>query len=140
MWCGGDLRPCHGIRTTDSPRTREDHGMVTASDTKRGQRFMRVLGDELRTARKLRGWSRKDLVVRLPCQISLQTLATYELGTRHCSVARFLELVDTLEVSALDLWARALERITDVEHAPGMHVDLVVAARTGRAGAAAPLG
>ena len=64
----------------------------------------RVLGDEIRQARKACGWTRKQLQAYLPTRISVQTLATYELGTRQCSVARLVELCDAMNVFAHDCW------------------------------------
>ena len=54
--------------------------------------YQRILGEELRKLRTERGWTRKELGERLQSGISLQTLATYELGTRQCSVVRLAEL------------------------------------------------
>lgn len=54
--------------------------------------YQRILGEELRKLRTERGWTRKELGEKLQSGISLQTLATYELGTRQCSVVRLAEL------------------------------------------------
>src|SRR3981081_3049844 len=54
--------------------------------------YQRILGDELRKLRRQRGWTRKELNQHLQSEISLQTLATYELGTRQCSVVRLVGL------------------------------------------------
>src|SRR5882672_6371061 len=59
--------------------------------------YQRVLGDEIRRLRKQRSWTRKDLNERLQSEISLQTLATYELGTRQVSVIRFVEICLALD-------------------------------------------
>lgn len=59
--------------------------------------YLRALGAELRLLRERRGWTRRDLKVRLRSDISLQTLATYELGTRQCSVARLVEICLALD-------------------------------------------
>lgn len=83
-----------------------------------------LLGDELRQARRHRHWSRKDLRGRLTHRVSLPALASYELGTRQCSVNRFVELCEALETAAPDLLARALRRLTSATHAGGLHVDL----------------
>lgn len=55
-------------------------------------RYLQALGAELRRLRARRGWTRRDLKDRMQSDISLQTLATYELGTRQCSVVRLVEL------------------------------------------------
>ncbi|OLT43671.1 XRE family transcriptional regulator [Saccharomonospora sp. CUA-673] len=73
--------------------------------------YQRVLGEELRQLRKRRGWTRKELNQRLQSEISLQTLATYELGTRHCSVVRLVELCLALEEAPQDLLARVHHRV-----------------------------
>ena len=73
--------------------------------------YQRVLGDEIRRLRKRRGWTRKDLNERLQSDISLQTLATYELGTRQCSVVRFVEICIALDELPHDLLARVHERV-----------------------------
>lgn len=57
-----------------------------------GTRYLQALGTELRRLRARRGWTRRELRDRLQSDISLQTLATYELGTRQCSVVRLVEL------------------------------------------------
>lgn len=62
-----------------------------------------VFGDELRQARKARGWTRKQLQAHLTSGVSLQTLATYELGTRQCSVARLVELCRALGTGPAEL-------------------------------------
>jgi transcriptional regulator with XRE-family HTH domain len=73
--------------------------------------YQRVLGDEIRRLRKQRGWTRKELNERLQSDISLQTLATYELGTRQCSVIRFVEICVALNELPHELLARVHERV-----------------------------
>lgn len=73
--------------------------------------YQRVLGDELRRLRKQRGWTRRDLNRRLQSDISLQTLATYELGTRQCSVVRLVEICLALEEVPHELMARVHQRV-----------------------------
>ncbi|WP_020666346.1 helix-turn-helix domain-containing protein [Amycolatopsis nigrescens] len=87
---------------------------------------LRVLGDELRRARGQRGWSRRQLQARLTAKVSVQTLATYELGTRHCSVVRLMELCQALDVSAVELLARVQARVADAER---VRVDLTALVR-----------
>jgi transcriptional regulator with XRE-family HTH domain len=77
--------------------------------------YQRVLGDEIRRLRKQRSWTRKDLNERLQSEISLQTLATYELGTRQVSVIRFVEICLALDELPQELLARVHERVfTDI--------------------------
>jgi transcriptional regulator with XRE-family HTH domain len=73
--------------------------------------YWRVLGDELRHARKMHGWTRRELSERLPSGISIQTLATYELGTRQCSVVRFVEICLELDETPHELLARVHQRV-----------------------------
>lgn len=73
--------------------------------------YQRVLGEELRTLRRRRGWTRKELNQHLQSDISLQTLATYELGTRQCSVVRLVELCLAMDEMPSDLLARVHRRV-----------------------------
>lgn len=94
--------------------------------------YQRVLGDELRRLRKQRGWTRKDLKERLQSDISLQTLATYELGTRQCSVVRFVEVCLALDEQPHVLLARVHERMF-ADAPPGrITVDLRKVVRDGQ--------
>lgn len=74
----------------------------------------RMLGHELRHVRKQLRWTRKQLHARLVSDISLQTLATYELGTRQCSVIRFVELCTALGAWAPDVLSQAIQQARDV--------------------------
>lgn len=69
---------------------------------------------------------------RMGGTLSVQAIATYELGSRACTVVRFLELTDVLEVYPPDLLARTLDRIA-YRRAPTVVVDLVAIAQTSRA-------
>jgi len=73
--------------------------------------YQRVLGEELRKLRRRRGWTRKELNQHLQSDISLQTLATYELGTRQCSVVRLVELCLAMDELPQDLMARVHRRV-----------------------------
>lgn len=77
--------------------------------------YQRVLGEELRELRKQRGWTRRELGERLTSDISLQTLATYELGTRHCSVVRLVELCLALDEQPQALLSRVQNRVYPAE-------------------------
>ena len=70
----------------------------------------------IRSLRKQRGWTRKELNRRLQSDISLQTLATYELGTRQCSVTRLVEICVALGVPAAGVDQRRCGGIID--HSP----------------------
>ncbi|MGH3440100.1 MAG: helix-turn-helix domain-containing protein [Sciscionella sp.] len=80
--------------------------------------YQRTLGDELRKVRKERGWTRKDLQGHLHHEVSLQTLATYELGTRQCSVVRLAELCLALGLPPHELLERVHRKIF-AESPPG---------------------
>jgi transcriptional regulator with XRE-family HTH domain len=86
--------------------------------------YQRVLGDEIRRLRKQRGWTRKELNDRLQSDISLQTLATYELGTRQISVIRLVELCLALGEQPHELLARVHERVFAGEESGRLRVDL----------------
>ncbi|WP_037358585.1 helix-turn-helix transcriptional regulator [Amycolatopsis orientalis] len=87
------------------------------------EHYQRVLGDELRKLRRGRGWTRKELNAHLQSEISLQTLATYELGTRQCSVVRLVELCLAMDELPQDLLAKVHSRVFTEE--PGrVRVDL----------------
>jgi transcriptional regulator with XRE-family HTH domain len=88
-----------------------------------------ALGDELRQARKRLGWTRRELLRRANVDISLQTLATYELGTRSISVTRLVELCAALGVTAHELLARA----TQAEPRGHLRLNLRAVLRTDRA-------
>jgi len=75
--------------------------------------YQQALGDELRRLRKQRGWTRKELNGRLQSDISLQTLATYELGTRQVSVVRFVEICVALDEPPHEVLARVHDRVVD---------------------------
>lgn len=86
--------------------------------------YQRVLGDEIRRLRKQRGWTRKDLNDRLQSDISLQTLATYELGTRQISVVRMVELCLALGELPHELLARVHDRVFTRAPRGRLRVDL----------------
>jgi transcriptional regulator with XRE-family HTH domain len=104
-------------------------------------RFARALGNELRTARKQRGWTRKQMRAHLAAdnadnddadndEMSLQTLATYELGTRRISVERLVELCAVLDQPPDQLLRRAITGAFGADHADRVRVDLPTLART----------
>jgi hypothetical protein len=84
----------------------------------------RVLGDELRRVRKQRGWTRRELQNHLSTTVSLQTLATYELGTRQCSVVRLVELCLAMDVLPQDVLARVHDRVFHQDRPGQIRVDL----------------
>lgn len=74
------------------------------------QLISRALGEELRRTREAAGWSRAQLVARMPSGIGDRTLLSYEHGTRHLTVHRFLEVCRALDHAAPTLLAQALQR------------------------------
>lgn len=86
--------------------------------------YQRVLGDEIRLLRKRRGWTRKDLNDRMHSEISLQTLATYELGTRQVSVVRLVEICHALGELPHELLARVHERVFTTAPVGRIRIDL----------------
>jgi transcriptional regulator with XRE-family HTH domain len=97
--------------------------MPARHDADLSAQFLRVLGDELRRARRRRGWRRADLRERLGHSISMQAIASYEQGIRSCTVVRLLELTTVLDESMPALIERALSRVTETQS--GLIVDLV---------------
>lgn len=97
--------------------------------------YQRVLGTELRKLREGKGWTRKDLNERLQSEISLQTLATYELGTRQCSVIRLVELCRAMGERPQDLLARVHEQVCHDEP-EGLRVNLAHVVADGQPGLA----
>ena len=73
--------------------------------------YRRCLGNELRLLRRSRGYTRRQLVDRLGSLIVAQTLATYELGTRHCSVIRLAQVCGVLGEDAPTVLARVVRRM-----------------------------
>jgi transcriptional regulator with XRE-family HTH domain len=70
----------------------------------------RAVGEELRRARDAKGWTRGQLVARLPSGIGDRTLLSYEHGTRHLTLLRFVEVCGVLGEAAPQLLDRALHR------------------------------
>lgn len=74
--------------------------------------YQRILADELGRLRRRRGWTRKYLLSRMKVDLSLRTLATYELGTRQMSVLRLVELCYAMNELPQNLLARVHRRLT----------------------------
>ncbi|MGW5053383.1 helix-turn-helix domain-containing protein [Actinokineospora sp. NPDC004072] len=89
-----------------------------------GAAYQRALGRELRRLRLRRKWTRAQLVQRLPGELSAQALASYETGTRSCTVVRFVELCGALDASPHDLLERVHRRILNEEFPAALRVDL----------------
>jgi transcriptional regulator with XRE-family HTH domain len=70
----------------------------------------RAIGEELRRTREARGWSRGQLVARLPSGIGDRTLLSYEHGTRQLTALRLIEICQALGVAAPTLLNQAMQR------------------------------
>lgn len=70
----------------------------------------KALGNELRLAREQYGLTRLRLVERLPSRIGDRTLASYERGTRHPTVLRFIEICHGIGLDPGLMLSRALQR------------------------------
>jgi transcriptional regulator with XRE-family HTH domain len=104
--------------------------MITSTDTDLTA-YPAALGRQLRRRRAARGWTRKDLLSRLPGDLSVQTLATYELGTRGISVLRLVEICAALGTTAHELLA-SIECSIHPGHTDRIDVDLRTLARDTR--------
>ena len=82
----------------------------------------------MRRARITLGWSRAELAHRLPETIHHRTLATYEQGTRHCTVNRFVEICHTLGVAAPTILDNALRHAALDQRTRTLQVDLAAIA------------
>ncbi|MGX7829769.1 helix-turn-helix domain-containing protein [Actinokineospora sp. 24-640] len=85
--------------------------------------FARHLGDELRTIRRARGWTHRDLHALLIGQeaghdLSVKTLANYEYGTRRMTVDWFMRLCTALGENASTVLHRAAIRTFEPTHPP----------------------
>lgn len=80
------------------------------SDAVSDKAISRAVGEELRRGREAIGWTRAQLVARLPSGICDRTLLSYEHGTRHLTVLRLVEVCRVLEVGASHLLGLALQR------------------------------
>lgn len=76
--------------------------------------FARILGQEIRRAREARGWTRAQLVERLPSGIGDRTLLSYEHGIRFLTVVRFVEICRALGVAASEILHKAMEKARDL--------------------------
>lgn len=85
---------------------------------------MHALGEELRRTRDDVGLTRAELVERTLTDLQVRTYATYEHGTRHCTVARFVEICAALGVAAPEVLELALQRAELHLRTIGMQVDL----------------
>jgi transcriptional regulator with XRE-family HTH domain len=102
---------------------------VSAAQILDGPLYLRTLGDELRELRRVRGLTRKQLQDRLAGGLSEQALATYELGTRSCTVVRLVELCLAMDEQPEHLVARVGSRLF-VQAATPLFVNVARLARS----------
>lgn len=84
----------------------------------------RALGTELRRARNRVGWTRDELARQMPSGLHPRTLATYEDGSRQCTVLRLVEICLALGIAAPDVLGLALQRAEVDLDAIRLQVDL----------------
>lgn len=83
-----------------------------------------AIGHEMRRARDAVGWTRAELVARLPFDLHTQTLAGYERGAVQCASSRFVLLCQAMGVSAPDILAWAMQRALIDLPTTGVQVDV----------------
>ncbi|WP_307860543.1 helix-turn-helix domain-containing protein [Actinokineospora baliensis] len=86
--------------------------------------LLRAIGHELRTAREALGWTRAQLVSQLDREVHSQTIATYELGIRQCTLGRFVAICDALGIPAPQVLTNAMRRAGVEPHLLACAVDL----------------
>lgn len=79
-------------------------------DDIRDEVVARALGEELRRARESLSCTRDQLVDRMTSEIQPRTLASYEHGSRQCTVVRLVEICQALRTPAPELLGIALQR------------------------------
>lgn len=89
-------------------------GLMDTQDEVTDRAFARILGQEIRRAREARGWTRAQLVERLPSGIGDRTLLSYEHGIRFLTVVRFVEICRALGVAASEILHKAMEKARDL--------------------------
>lgn len=107
----------------ESPVPSKQHsadGLVDLSEME----ISRAIGEELRRTREVRGWSRMQLAAQLPSGIGDRTVLSYEHGTRHMTVLRFIEISWTLGSDPSVLLARGLQRARILVDTTTLHLDL----------------
>lgn len=97
-----------------------------------GVAYQLALGRELLALRLERHWTRAQLVQRLPSGLSAQAVASYEAGTRACTVERFVELCEALDMSPHDLLDRVQYRMAHEGVPSSLHIDLRALVDDGR--------
>lgn len=89
--------------------------------------FALILGEEIRRERIERGWSRKSLHAQhLAGLMSLQAMATYELGTRQLATEKLYVICHAMGANAAVVLERAITRFQSIHasDAYGLRVNL----------------
>lgn len=76
---------------------------MPTQESQRDKTRLLLLGDGLRQAREKRGWKRDELASRLSSDISETAIRSYELGYRHVTAMRLIEICEALGVSAAEI-------------------------------------
>ncbi|WP_394360756.1 helix-turn-helix domain-containing protein [Amycolatopsis sp. SB7-3] len=79
-------------------------------NTEEAGKYRSFLGEALRADRARKQWTRLEFSQRLDGNLSTQTVATYELGTRHVSLVRLIELSEALDRDPVELLREVHER------------------------------
>jgi len=86
--------------------------------------FGQAVGEELRLARELNGWPLEHLAARLPFDIDVHELASYEDGTEPITAVRYNQLCRALRAPAPTLLHNALQRARLYKLVPHLRVNL----------------
>jgi len=70
----------------------------------------RAVGVELKAARLAVGMSREDLASQLRSPVHARTIASYEQGSRHCTVPQFVDICQVIGRDPAELLERILMR------------------------------
>jgi transcriptional regulator with XRE-family HTH domain len=92
--------------------------------------FARVLGGLLRGHRRNRRMSRHDVVSTMDTEVSVQTLASWETGTRNLGVSRLVEVSHALDVRPGSVLGRAHDLVFGTVDVPLAVLNLAELART----------
>ncbi|WP_133849868.1 helix-turn-helix domain-containing protein [Labedaea rhizosphaerae] len=102
---------------------------MTDSVAETERAFSRTLGTLLRAVRVKRGWTREEFLARSGLDISTQTMATYELGTRRMTVYRLVQLCDSLSLDPSTVLTDALNDVDGSRRDDGFAVHLPAIAK-----------
>lgn len=107
-------------------RPRPQHGDARILAGSELEKITLALGQELAEARRSLDWTQR--AVARKTGVSMQTIATYEAGTRHVSVSRFAELCRVLKQRPDELLCRAIDTARCLQHGGDLIVDMAALA------------